>query len=93
MILFSAFDKQSLICLAPFYPHDFSTSESVVLEGQHVSHIFDMRESSDILGLKGIGDLAERLVRTKRNHVYPLVCYLLTLALFSFFWVEGWERC
>ncbi|KAM6551043.1 hypothetical protein CsatB_000851 [Cannabis sativa] len=40
-----------------------------------------MRSSDEFIGLKGIGDLAQMMVHTRRNGVYPLVYRLVTLSL------------
>ena len=40
-----------------------------------------MRSSNDFSRLNGISDLAQKMVETGRNKVYPLVYLLLTLAL------------
>ncbi|XP_057471947.1 uncharacterized protein LOC130760580 [Actinidia eriantha] len=79
--LFSAFDKEKLICLASFYPNDFSTHECMVLEDQLDSYVYDMCHSSDFVGLRGLGELAQKLVQTKRSAVYPLIYRFLKLAL------------
>ncbi|XP_057468721.1 uncharacterized protein LOC130757922 [Actinidia eriantha] len=81
MNLFSAFDKEKLIRLASFYPNDFSTHECMVLEDQLDSYVYDMCHSSDFVGLRGLGELAQKLVQTKRSAVYPLIYRLLKLAL------------
>ncbi|XP_057461111.1 uncharacterized protein LOC130751528 [Actinidia eriantha] len=78
---FSAFDKQKLIRLTSFYPNDFSTHDCMVLEDQLDSYEYDMRFSSEFEGLKGLGELAQKMVETKRSGVYPLVYRLLKLAL------------
>ena len=78
---FSAFDKQKLIRLTSFYPNDFSTHDCMVLEDQLDSYEYDMRYSSEFEGLKGLGELAQKMVETKRSGVYPLVYRLLKLAL------------
>ncbi|KAH9754492.1 TTF-type domain-containing protein [Citrus sinensis] len=77
---FAAFDKDKLVCLAQFYPNDFSPIELMALKTQLQTYIMDMRSSTEFVGLKGIGDLAKRMVETKKDKVYPLV-YLVTLAL------------
>ena len=41
----------------------------------------DARTSVDFLDLKGISDLAQKMVETKKDIRYPLVYRLLTLAL------------
>ncbi|XP_057504790.1 uncharacterized protein LOC130788266 [Actinidia eriantha] len=78
---FSAFDKQKLIRLTSFYPNDFSTHDCMVLEDQLDSYEYDMRYSSEFEGLKGLGELAQKMVETKRSGVYPLIYRLLKLAL------------
>ena len=79
--LFSDFDKKKLIRLAEFYPEDFSSTELMKLDNQLETYILDVRSSKQFVELKGIGDLAKKMVETKRNQVYPLVYLLLTLAL------------
>ncbi|KAL3819974.1 hypothetical protein ACJIZ3_005879 [Penstemon smallii] len=78
---FSSFNKESLINLAKFYPSEFSNVEIVTLDMQLENYIVDMRLDKEFSKLKGIGDLARKLVETKRNIVYPLVYLLLKLAL------------
>ena len=79
--LFSDFDKKKLIRLAEFYPEDFSSTELMKLDNQLETYILDVRSSKQFVELKGIGDLAKKMIETKRNQVYPLVYLLLTLAL------------
>ena len=78
---FSAFDKQKLIRLAEFYPNEFSTVELSTLDDQLETYIVDMRSSNEFLQVKGICDLAQKMVEKKRHIVYPLVYLLVTLAL------------
>jgi hypothetical protein len=40
-----------------------------------------MRSSDEYAILKGIGQLAEKLIKTKKDVVYPLVYLLVTLSL------------
>ena len=40
-----------------------------------------MRSTEEFLALKGIGQLAEKMVEMKKNVSYPLVYSLVTLAL------------
>ena len=53
----------------------------MVLDDQLQTYIIDIRVSKQLLGLKKIGDLAQKMVETKKNCVYPLVYRLITLAL------------
>ncbi|KAL5582890.1 hypothetical protein UlMin_015332 [Ulmus minor] len=78
---FAAFDKKRLIHFAEYYPKDFSTIELLVLSDQLETYIADMLSSNVFLELKSIGDLAQTLVQTRRNDVYPLVYRLVTLSL------------
>ncbi|KAK6125832.1 hypothetical protein DH2020_040428 [Rehmannia glutinosa] len=78
---FSAFDKKRLIQLAEFYPQDFSRTDINKLYDQLDTYIFDMRSNNTFTVLKSLGDLAEKLVETKKNKLYPFVYKLLTLAL------------
>ncbi|XP_022880853.1 zinc finger MYM-type protein 1-like [Olea europaea var. sylvestris] len=78
---FSSFDKKSLIRLVELYPLDFSVVDIITLSDQLEIYIFDMRSNKEFEGLNDLGDLAEKLVMTKKNKVYPLVYRLLTLAL------------
>ncbi|XP_022867080.1 uncharacterized protein LOC111386832 [Olea europaea var. sylvestris] len=78
---FSSFDKKILIRLAEFYPLDFSAADGIVLSDQLETYILDMRSNKEFEELNGLGDLAEKLVMTKKDKVYPLVYRLLTLAL------------
>ena len=77
---FSAFNKEKLLRLAQFYPSEFSPMELLILDNQLETYILDMR-SNEFSEVKGIGGLAEKLVETKKNIVYPLVYLLIKLAL------------
>jgi hypothetical protein len=78
---FATFDKQKLIRLAQFYPRDFSSSELMILSDQLDNYIFDVRSNIEFSKLEGICDLAQKMVETKKNGVYPLVYLLVSLAL------------
>ena len=78
---FSAFNKIKLFRLAEYYLEDFSTVELMVLDDWLEIYIIDMRSSKEFMGLKNFSDLAQKLVVTKKNKVYPLVYMLVTLAL------------
>jgi len=78
---FTAFDKDKLVRLAQFYPKDFSPIELMALKTQLQIYIMDMCSSTEFAGLKGISDIAKRMVGTKKDKVYPLVYLLVTLAL------------
>ena len=79
--LFSSFDKEKLIELAKFYPLEFSHTSLPWLDNQLETYIIDMRSSIEFASLKGISDLSEKLVETRKHIVYPLVYRLLKLAM------------
>ena len=74
---FIASDKQKLLRLAQFYPQDFSPIELMILNDQLETYTIDMHSSSQFYELKGISDLAQKMVETKIHIVYPLVICLL----------------
>ncbi|KAF8388536.1 hypothetical protein HHK36_027211 [Tetracentron sinense] len=78
---FCAFDKQKLIRLAEFYPVEFSAIDLMALDNQLQTYIMDMRSNSEFSDVKGISGLAEKMVKTRKNILYPLIYLLVTLAL------------
>ena len=79
--MFTSFNKEKLIRFAQFYPNDFSTVQLTTLDNQLETYIFDMRFSDEFATLKGIGQLAKKLVKMKKDVVYLLVYSLVTLSL------------
>jgi len=79
--LFCGYDKQKLIRLAQIYQEDFSPIELLKLEDQLETYILDVRSNENFDRLQGLGDLAKKMVETKKDKVYPLVFLLITLAL------------
>jgi hypothetical protein len=79
--LFASFNKEKLLCLAQFYPNDFSTVKFSTLDNQLEIYILNMRSSDEFATIKGIGQLVEKLVKMKKYIVYPLVYKLMTLSL------------
>ncbi|KAL7175372.1 hypothetical protein ACSBR2_029051 [Camellia fascicularis] len=53
----------------------------MALNNHFQNYIIDMHSSNEFSELKGIGDLSRKLVETKMDFVYPLVCLLVKLAL------------
>jgi hypothetical protein len=78
---FAAFNKEKLLRLAQFYLNDFSIVQLTTLNDQLETYIIDMRSSEEFAPLKGIGQLAEKMVEMKKNIVYSLVYSLVTLSL------------
>ena len=78
---FLAFDIQKLTRLAKFYPADFSETDVLALDNQLQTYIVDIRSNDEFLELKGIGDLARKMVETNKDVIYPLVYLLVKLVL------------
>ncbi|XP_016192247.1 zinc finger MYM-type protein 1-like [Arachis ipaensis] len=78
---FFAFDKEKLLRLAEFYPHEFSSTQLLALDSQLENFILDMRLDDQFSNINGISGLSQKLVETKKHVVYPLVFLLLKLAL------------
>ena len=76
---FEAFDKENLIRLAKFYPSDFPSTDILALGPQFQNYIFDMRNNDLFLELQGVGELAEKLMKTGKYDTYPLVYLLIKL--------------
>ena len=68
--------KQNLIRLARFYPKDFSPIELMVLNDQHETHVIDVRYNGQFPDLKVPGDLARKMVQTKKKTHCLLGCYI-----------------
>jgi hypothetical protein len=78
---FSTFDKTKVMEFAKFYPHEFSPIEIMMLDSQVENYIMDVCSEVEFASLKGINDLSEKLVKTRKHIVYPLVYRLLKLAM------------
>ncbi|PKA65686.1 hypothetical protein AXF42_Ash013101 [Apostasia shenzhenica] len=79
--LFFAFDKVKLVKLARFYPLNFSLVDLLKLDNKLDNYIFDIRSSDDFAHLKGIGNLAKKMVEINRYIIYPLAYLLIKLVL------------
>ena len=78
---FLAFDIQKFTRLAKFYPSDSSETDVLALDNQLQTYIVDMCSNDEFLELKGIGDLARKMVETNKDVIYPLVYLLVKLLL------------
>ncbi|XP_070667963.1 uncharacterized protein [Malus domestica] len=78
---FVSFDKAKIVRLTQLYPQDFDRMDLMNIPIQLDNYIHDMKMHSEFSSLRGIGDLANELVKTGRCASYILVYKLLTLAL------------
>ena len=57
---FTTFDRKKLICLAQFYPRDFSTTKLIIHDDQLQNYIIDVRADNMFVELTSIGDLSQK---------------------------------
>ena len=81
-----AFDKNRLIQFAKYYQEDFSNIELMVLDDQLQTYIMDVRVSKQFLGLKNIGDLAQKMVETKKK-------WCVSISLSACYFGINFTRC
>jgi len=79
---FSTFNKEKLIHLAHFYPNEFSIVDLMILGDRLDTCIIDLRDDDEFSGIEGIVSLAEKMIKTKKNLIFPLVYMLIKLLLF-----------
>jgi len=70
---FSTFNKEKLIRLAFFSPNEFSIVDLMVLGDQLDTYIIDLRGNDKFYGIEGIASLVEKMVKTKKNLIFPLI--------------------
>ena len=78
---FSTFNKEKLIRLALFYPSEFSVVDLMVLSDQLDTYIIDRRGDEKFSCIEDIVSLVEKMVKTKKNLIFPLVYMLIKLSL------------
>ena len=89
---FLAFDIQKFTCLGRFYPSNFSETDVLALYNQLQTYIVDMHSNDEFLELKGIGDLARKMVETNKDVMYPLVYLFVKLVLTLFVATASMEK-
>ena len=90
---FAAFNLESLLKLAEFYPEDFDSSKLMDLGHELRIYIDNVRADQRFANLDGIADLAKKLVDTKKHLAFPLVYQLLKLVLILPVATASVERC
>jgi len=53
----------------------------MVLDDQLDTYIIDLRGDDEFCGIEGIASLAEKMIKTKKNLIFPLVYMLIKLSL------------
>ncbi|KAM3246860.1 hypothetical protein P3L10_008627 [Capsicum annuum] len=79
---FFNFEIKKILRMAELYPNDFGENIMVTLKNQIETYIVDIHDVDErFSNLKGLGDLSEELVKTKKYFNYPLVFRLVKFAL------------
>ena len=76
---FVAFNLDSLVKLAEFYPDDFDSRKLDDLDPELCTYIDDVRADERFTNLDGIADLAKLMVETNKHITFSLVYHLLKL--------------
>lgn len=78
---FAAFNKDKLIELAHFYPVEFNERTLLMFDSQLINWFYDVSTHEDFRDLNGLSELAQKMVKHKKDMSYPEVYLLLTLCL------------
>ncbi|XP_071924022.1 uncharacterized protein [Coffea arabica] len=78
---FSQFNVQKLLRLADLYPEDFSSNDYLYLESQLRNYIYNVQRDPQFSEVGDLGSLAQQMVKTGKNTVFPFVYRLIQLAL------------
>ena len=78
---FSTFNKEKFIRIAHFYPNEFSIVDLMVLGDRLDTYIIDLRGDDEFSGIEGIVSLAEKMIKIKKNLIFPLVYIKLSILL------------
>ncbi|XP_075636849.1 uncharacterized protein LOC142609104 [Castanea sativa] len=89
---FSAFDIQKLTVLQSSIHRFFRERMYWHLIIGFETYIVDMRSNNEFLELKGIGDLARKMVETNKDVIYPLVYLLVKLVLTLLCGCNEWKE-
>jgi hypothetical protein len=90
---FLAFDRETLVRLAEFYPDDFDSNKLDDLSLELVIYIDNVRADRRFDNLDGIVDLAKLMVQTNKHITFSLVYQLLKLVLILPVATASVERC
>jgi hypothetical protein len=90
---FGAFNSESLVELAKFYPDDFNSEKIDDLGHELVTYIDNVRADERFANLDGIADLGKLMVQTNKHVTFPLVYHLLKLVLILPVATASVERC
>ncbi|XP_059285124.1 uncharacterized protein LOC132038477 [Lycium ferocissimum] len=82
MNVLTSFDIKKILRMAELYPDDFGENIMVTLKNELETYIVDVRDvDGRFSNLKGLGNLTEELVKTKKHLNYPLVFGLVKFVL------------
>ena len=83
--LFLDFNITKLTRLAKFHPSNFSETDVLALDNQLWTYIVDIRSNDEFLELKGIGDLARKMMETNKDVIYLLVYFSCEVSFDPFY--------
>ncbi|XP_050160419.1 uncharacterized protein LOC126633948 [Malus sylvestris] len=78
---FVAFDREKLVRLAQMYPKDFMDRDRLALQDQLDIYIHFVRSDNDFSQLRGINELAKKMVEKGLHRTFAYVYLLVQLAL------------
>ncbi|XP_071687709.1 uncharacterized protein [Rutidosis leptorrhynchoides] len=90
---FSMFDTSKPIKLCELYPKDFNSTDMIELDYELEMYHHSVRNDQKFEDLSEIADLARVMVETRKNISYPLLYWLLKLALVLPVAAATVERC
>ncbi|AEE77674.1 General transcription factor 2-related zinc finger protein [Arabidopsis thaliana] len=90
---FYEFDHSKLVRLSKFYQVDFSLGEFISIEKELSIYIDTVRNDERFSNLKNLGDIAQKVVETRKHLSYPFGYRLLKLVLILHVATATVERC
>ncbi|KAL9830797.1 putative ribonuclease H-like superfamily [Arabidopsis thaliana] len=90
---FYEFDHSKLVRLSKFYQDNFSLGEFISIEQELSIYIDTVRNDERFSNLKNLGDIAQKLVETRKPLSYPFGYRLLKLVLILHVATATVERC
>jgi hypothetical protein len=81
---FFIFNKEKLICLAHFYPSEFSIMDLMVFGDQLDMHIIYRCNDDEFSGIKSFASLAKKMVKTNNDNLERV---------FQIEYIYAWYKC
>lgn len=75
------FRQEKFICTAQLYPFEFSALDQMAPGNDLEAYIIDMHSNNEFSEVTGISVLAKKIVKMKKDILYPLFYLLMTLTI------------